>query len=61
MHIPTTDSELRVVLTQPVDINIRHNVDRRAGPSVPEDPLQVGLDGHVRSLVRVENSGPNVS
>ena len=61
MHIPGTDFELRVVLAKPVNINIGHDVNGRAGPRVPEDPLQIGLDCQVWAFAAVENSDPRVS
>lgn len=56
MDVPSIDSEPRVGLAEPVYVDVRHHVDRRAGFRVPEDPLEVALYRHVRRLVAIEDA-----
>lgn len=55
MHICDIDSKTRIVLAKPVDIYISNHINRRPGSCVPENPLQIRLNRHVRSLVTLEN------
>lgn len=39
MYICETDSKTGIGLTEPVNVDISHHVNRRTGFSVPENPL----------------------
>ena len=57
MNIRGTDPKPCISLAKPINIDISNDINRRPGSGVPENPLKIGLDRHVRRLVAVENPG----
>lgn len=55
MNICDIDLKPTIVLAKPININICNHIHRRSSSGVPENPLQIGLDCHVRGLMALKN------
>ena len=57
MYISETDFKTGIELTEPVNVDISHHVNRRTGFSVPENPLKVRLYSQVGDFTAVKDMG----
>lgn len=55
MNVSGIDSKPRIVLAKPIDVDIGNHIHRGSCTSVPENSLEIGLDGHVRDLSAIED------
>lgn len=57
MNIAGRDSEIRVEVAEPVNVDVSHNIHRRGDVGILENPLQILLHLHVRTFMAIEHPG----
>lgn len=60
MNISGIDPKPRIRLAEAIDVDISDDINGRPCSCVSENPLQIGLNCHVRGLMAIENPSPSV-